>query len=204
MAKIVTQDGIQYLEPYEVVALSKAVEEKIGKGAREKVTPGKYEVDIRVHVKGVLTVAEDTTVESYRAVVDVNGVLAAALSKIEKLSAELKIEPPTIAQLVACALKHKPETIEKVKEEVQAVIKDHVEPVINPRKGAVKASVIVEAKDSDVLRAIGALPPPPTLDPDRLNELGEAGKTSKKGKDTPPPPFRTRTHGDAVREAKKK
>lgn len=48
------------MSPLELLALSGAVEEKERKRMREVVKPGKYAVDFKAHIQGVVSVGEDS------------------------------------------------------------------------------------------------------------------------------------------------
>ena len=47
--------------PANILAITKAIKEKIAKDARANLTPGIHPVDVTAHIKGILDVKEDET-----------------------------------------------------------------------------------------------------------------------------------------------
>jgi phosphoenolpyruvate carboxylase len=149
------------MKPIEIISLTKLVKDKAKDAARKDIAPGNYTIDRLIHVKGVLTVAEDyqktptTTVlskEAFALVLQYAGVTAQAAEK-----ALIKAFEDVIAETNGKA-------VGAVSEEYKAIVEKgmkHVEAIVEklPKvtcKGPITGHMQYDAVEATVeLKAAG-------------------------------------------------
>jgi hypothetical protein len=131
------------MENEQIVAVAKAVKDKVLKGATKEVDPGRYDVDLLVRVLGSFTKGEDFE-QKITAKINFALLSALALSKVNKETRDSIVEDFIMAMGRSETSPEHSKLIDQVKDEIQPKLNEIKEMTVTTMTGKITTDLTTE------------------------------------------------------------
>ena len=131
------------MDSEQIVAVAKAVKDKVAKAAGKEIEPGTYDVDLVVRVLGKFTKGEDFE-QKLPAKINFALLAALALSKVNKETRNNVVEDFIMAMGRSETSNEHAKLIEQVKDEVQPKLNEVKEMTITKMSGKITTDLTAE------------------------------------------------------------
>jgi hypothetical protein len=131
------------MENTQIVAIAKAVKEKVLKDASREVDPGRYDVDLLVRVLGSFTKGEDFE-QKITAKINYTLLSALALSKVNKETRDSIVEDFIMAMGRSETSPEHSKLIDQVKDEIQPKLNEIKEMTVTTMTGKITTDLTTE------------------------------------------------------------